>query len=63
MKSGIVGYGIAIPYRRMDVQQVLNVWKNSDYGILKFRLKAGERGVLFFNEDTNTLATESSRNA
>jgi 2-acetylphloroglucinol acetyltransferase len=63
LKSGIVGYGASIPYRRMDVQQVLNVWKNSDYGLLKYRLRAAERAVLFFNEDTNTLATESSRNA
>jgi 2-acetylphloroglucinol acetyltransferase len=47
----------------MDVQQVLNVWKNSDYGILKYRLRSAERTVLLFNEDTNTLATESSRNA
>jgi hydroxymethylglutaryl-CoA synthase len=63
LQSGIVGYGVAIPYRRMDVQQVLNVWKNSDYGILKYRLRSAERAVLLFNEDTNTLATESSRNA
>ena len=63
LQSGIVGYGVSIPYRRMDVQQVLNVWKNSDYGLLKYRLRAAERAVLFFNEDTNTLATESSRNA
>lgn len=62
-KSGIVGYGVSIPYRRMDVQQVLGVWKNSDYGLLKYRLRSNERAVLFFNEDTNTLATESSRNA
>ncbi len=63
MQSGIVGYGASIPYRRMSVQQVLDVWKNSDFGILKYRLQASERAVLFFNEDTNTLATESSKNA
>lgn len=63
MQSGIVGYGASIPYRRMDVQQILNVWKNSDYGILKYRLRTAERTVLLFNEDTNTLAVESSKNA
>lgn len=63
MQSGIVGYGASIPYRRMSVQQTLDVWKNSDVGIIKYHLKASERAVLFFNEDTVTLATQSSRNA
>lgn len=63
MRNGIVGYGASIPYRRIDVKDILGIWQNSDVAILNFHLKAYERAVLFFNEDTITLATEAAKNA
>ena len=63
MQSGLVGYGVSIPFRRLNVKDILDVWGNSDLGLLKYRLKVNERAVLFFNEDTITLAIESSKNA
>ncbi len=63
MRSGIVAYGVSIPYRRIDVKTILDVWGNSSLDILKTHLKLSERAVLFFDEDTNTLAVEAARGA
>jgi len=63
MESGIVGYGVSVPYRRIDVKEILAVWGNSSLEILNSHLRLYERGVLFFDEDTNTLAIEAARNA
>lgn len=62
MKSGIVTYGASVPYRRIDVRAILEVWGNSSSEVLE-RLGVAERGVLFFDEDTTTLAIEAARNA
>lgn len=63
MKSGIVGYGVSIPHRRINVRDIVGVWGNTSVEALTTRLKINERAVLFFNEDTNTLAIEASKNA
>jgi len=63
MKSGIVAYGAALPYRRIAVKTILDVWGNSSLDILQKHLKLSERAVLFFDEDTNTLAVEAARTA
>ena len=62
MKSGVVAYGAAVPYRRVDVRAILDVWGNSSLEVLE-RLQLNERAVLFFDEDTTTLAIEAARNA
>lgn len=62
MKSGIVAYGASLPYRRVDVRSILDVWGNSSAEILE-HLGLSERAVLFFDEDTTTLAIEAGRNA
>ncbi len=63
MKSGIVSYGASVPYRRIAVKAILDVWGNSSLEILQQHLKLSERAVLFFDEDTNTLAIDAARNA
>lgn len=63
MKSGIVAYGAALPYRRIAMKTILDVWGNSSQEILEQHLKLSERAVLFFDEDTNTLAIDAARNA
>ncbi|HLC25962.1 MAG TPA: hydroxymethylglutaryl-CoA synthase [bacterium] len=61
--AGITGYGAAIPYHRVSVEEIHRVWRNISLDKIKDVLKVNERAVLQPNEDTITLAIEASRNA
>ena len=61
--AGITGYGAAIPYNRVSVEEIHRVWRNTSLDRLKNVLKVNERAVLQPNEDTVTLAIEASRKA
>ena len=59
---GIVGYGVYIPYLRIKVENILDVWKNTTLGYTE-NLNIKERTVLQPDEDVVTLAIEASHDA
>lgn len=61
--AGITGYGTAIPYNRVSVEEIHRVWRNTSLHKIKNVLKVNERAVLQPNEDTITLAIDASRRA
>jgi 2-acetylphloroglucinol acetyltransferase len=61
--AGITGYGTAIPYNRVSVEEIHRVWRNTSLDKIKNVLKVNERAVLQPNEDTITLAIDASRSA
>jgi hydroxymethylglutaryl-CoA synthase len=62
MTSGIRGYGVAIPRRRIAIEEINNVWKNLPIQTVKGR-KVKERGVLGPDEDTVTLGADAAYKA
>lgn len=62
-KVGIVSYGIALPKRRLAVDEIIDLWKNSALDLIKERQGVKERGVLGFDEDGNTYAIAASKEA
>jgi len=60
LEYGIVSYGVKVPVRRIEVEKVVEVWKNNDLTILKNLLNMDERAVLNSDEDVITLGTESA---
>lgn len=52
--AGITGYGTAIPYNRVSVEEIHRVWRNTSLDRIKNVLKVNERAVLQPNEDTIT---------
>lgn len=61
--AGITGYGAAIPYNRIGVEEIHRVWRNTSLDRIKNVLKVNERAVLQPSEDTITLAVEAARRA
>jgi hydroxymethylglutaryl-CoA synthase len=62
-KIGIVGYGCAIPYLRIKIDEIHSVHRNCSVDFLKERLCLNERAVLQPNEDSITLAITASKRA
>lgn len=60
---GITGYGIAVPYRRLDTAEIIDCWKNTAIELIKQKQGVQMRGVLGFDEDGNTLSVEAAKNA
>ena len=61
--TGITGYGIAVPYKRLDTAEIIDCWKNTAIDLIKNKQGVQMRGVLGFDEDGNTLAVEAAKNA
>lgn len=61
--AGITGYGAAIPYNRISVEEIHRVWRNTSLDKVKNVLQVNERAVLQPNEDTITLAIDAARRA
>jgi len=59
---GIVGYGAAIPRRRIKVEEIAKVW-GADADRIRNSLLLHEKSVPSPDEDTITLAVEASRRA
>jgi len=62
MGSGVLGYGVAIPRRRIRIEEINDVWKNMPLQAVKGR-KVKERGVLGPDEDTVTLGADAAQKA
>jgi hydroxymethylglutaryl-CoA synthase len=62
MHEGIVAYGVSLPYHRLAVDQINEVWLNSNYGGVK-GLQVSERGVVGADEDLITYAAEAGGRA
>ncbi len=59
---GVIGYGTAIPRRRIRVQEIARVW-GKDGDKISAGLGVKEKAVAAFDEDSCTLAVEASRQA
>lgn len=62
-KCGIVSYGIAVPYRRLAVDEIVDCWMNTSIELIKQKQGMLERGVLGFDEDGNTFSIEAAKKA
>ncbi|SCZ70455.1 MULTISPECIES: hydroxymethylglutaryl-CoA synthase [unclassified Pseudomonas] len=62
-KIGIVSYGAGIPVCRLKVQEVINVWKNTDLKLVEENLGVTERAVLQPDEDVITLGVLAAQRA
>lgn len=60
MKSGIIGYGVHVPWRRITVEEIARVWEKNGKHISK-GLKVKEKSVAAIDEDACTLAVEAAR--
>jgi len=60
-KCGIIGYGASVPYLRIKMEEIYEVWRNYSLDFLKERLGLSERAVLQPNEDSVTLAVAASK--
>lgn len=60
---GITGYGCFVPYLRIKVDDICEIWRNYPIGLLKEKLGLTERAVLQPNEDTITLAIAAAKGA
>ncbi len=60
MKSGIIGYGASVPWRRIKVEEIARVWEKDGAQISK-GLNVKEKAVAAIDEDACTLAVEASR--
>ena len=60
---GITGYGVAVPYRRLDTAEIIDCWKNTAIELIKEKQGVQMRGVLGFDEDGNTLSVEAAKGA
>ncbi len=59
MNCGIVSYGTAIPYHRIAVQDIWDVWKNVTPDIFD-KMSFGEKAVIMPNEDAITLGVSAA---
>jgi 2-acetylphloroglucinol acetyltransferase len=62
-RVGIVSYGAAIPVCRLKVDDVINVWQNTDPRLVKEQMGVVERAVLQSDEDVITLGVLSAQRA
>lgn len=60
---GIVSYGVELPYHRLAVEEIVELWMNSPIDTIKKSQGVLERGVLDTDEDANTLAIAAAREA
>ena len=60
---GITGYGISVPYRRLDTAEIIDCWKNTALDLIKNKQGVTMRGVLGFDEDGNTLSVDAAKDA
>lgn len=60
--NGIVGYGVAIPARRIKVNEIARVWGKEGKSI-EDGLGIKEKAVAAWDEDSCTLAVEAARRA
>ncbi len=61
--AGILGYGAFIPFTRIRVEEIYQVWRNTSLDRVKNVLQVNERAVLQPNEDTITLAVAAAKGA
>jgi len=59
---GIIGYGVFVPTLRISVEEIARVW-GKDGKKISADLGINEKAVASFDEDSCTLAVESSRRA
>jgi len=62
-KIGITGYGVAIPRRRLAVDEIVDLWKNLEMNVVKEKWGMSERTVLAQDEDSTTLAVAAAKEA
>ncbi len=62
MNAGILSYGVSIPRCRIQADEILQVWKNTHKQIID-RMGFKERGVLYPDQDTITLAIDAGSQA
>ncbi len=60
---GIVSYGVELPYYRLAVDEIVELWMNSSLDMIKKSQGVLERSVLDTDEDANTLAVAAAREA
>jgi len=60
--SGIVGYGVEVPLRRITVEEIARVWKKDGKKIAS-AIGVKEKAVADFDEDTCTISVEAARKA
>lgn len=60
---GIVGYGAWIPYLRLDVKEINQIWGNCRLDLVVNKQQLSERAVLQPNEDSITMAVAATRRA
>ena len=60
---GIVSYGISVPYHRLAVEEIIDLWKNSALDMIKVSQGVLERSVLDTDDDSNTLAVDAAKEA
>ncbi len=60
---GIVSYGISVPYNRLKVDEIIELWMNSSMDTIKKAQGVLERSVLDIDEDGNTLAVAAAKEA
>lgn len=61
--TGIVSYGEWIPFLRLPVERIWDVWKNTSIAKITDKYKLTERTVLQPNEDSNTMAVAAASRA
>ncbi|WP_046158193.1 hydroxymethylglutaryl-CoA synthase [Chromobacterium vaccinii] len=62
-KAGIVSYGSAIPVCRLKIEDVVDVWKNTEAALVRDHLGVSERAVLQPDEDVITLGVLAAQRA
>lgn len=62
-RIGIVSYGVSLPKRRLEVDEIIDLWKNTSLDLIKNKQGVEERGVLGFDEDSNTFAVDAAKQA
>ena len=60
---GITSYGVAIPRRRLDVNEIADLWMNLEKGVVTNKWGMKERTVLAQDEDSTTLAVAAAKEA
>lgn len=61
--AGIVSYGVAVPYHRLAVDEIIELWLNSSLEMIKESQGVLERSVLDSDEDSNTFAVAAAKEA
>lgn len=62
-RVGIISYGVSLPRRRLEVDEIIDLWKNTALDLIKEKQGVKERGVLGFDEDGNTFAVAAAKEA